>query len=255
MPWESELQPAPAPGGRIGLGRSRNCRDVGGRVAGAGAVRRHLLFRSDLPVVDEGSVHELESLRLRTVVDLREPDERAARPAELASVPMQVLAMPLGLGPIVAADPSKGASLSALYRAAILEAGHRVAAVVSALAQPDALPALVHCAAGKDRTGIVVGVLLSALGVSDEEVARDYQLSASNLDAEFFAALDVPMARQIQVDLTTLQGATSEEMLRMLALVRSVAGSARDYLTSHGVSAEELAALDRQLVTRDAPDR
>ena len=46
------------------------------------------------------------------------------------------------------------------------------------LAQPGALPAVFHCAAGKDRTGILAGLLLSSLGVSDDDVVADYALTA-----------------------------------------------------------------------------
>lgn len=242
------MQVDPVPGSRVALGRSLNCRDVGGRPTARGAVRRGLLFRSDLPLVDEGSAHHLESLRLRTVVDLREPDERVAEPAGLGRTPPRVLAMPSGLGPIVAADPSKAGSVTALYRAAVLETGPLIAAVVTELARPGALPALVHCAAGKDRTGVVVAVLLSALGVDDEEIALDYTQSAVNLDDAFFEDLENRVSPEVAVDLTALRSADADDVLHMLALVRKVAGSARDYLRHHGVSEAALVALERALV-------
>jgi len=238
---------ATQPGRRINLGRSLNCRDVGGHAAGAGVVRHGLLFRSDLPLVDDARGHHLEPLGLRTVIDLREPDERIARPVRLATATPRIVSMPSGLGPLVAADPTKAASLTILYRTAILETGPRLAEIVSELARPGALPALVHCAAGKDRTGIVVALVLSALGVADEDVARDYALSAENLGPEFFAALD-ETTDALDVDLTALRSADDAEMVRLLALVREVAGDARAYLRHHGVSEEDLNALTRALV-------
>lgn len=239
----------PPPGGRIDLGRSRNCRDVGGHVAGTGTVRHGVLFRSDLPLVDDVHRHHLEPLGLRTVIDLREPDERTTRPARLATASPLIVGLPSGLGPLVAADRTKAASLTALYRTAILETGPRLAEIVTELARPGALPALVHCAAGKDRTGIVVALVLSAVGVADEAVALDYALSAQNLDAAFFADLDAS-AGDVEVDLTALHAADGAEMVRLLALVREVAGSARDYLRHHGVSDEDMVALERALVDR-----
>lgn len=234
--------------GRLPLGRSRNCRDVGGHPTKDGVLRRGVLFRSDLPLVDEENAHDLASLGLRTVVDLREPDERRAHPAVLGAAALRVLPMASGLGPIVAADPSKAASLAALYRTAVLETGAVVAAVVSELAQPGALPALVHCAAGKDRTGIVIAILLSALGVSDEDVARDYAQSAVNLGDDFFEALERTSSPDVAVDLTALRSAESEDVLLMLALVRETADSARSYLLANGVTDAELDGLARELV-------
>lgn len=245
------------PGRRIDLGRSLNCRDVGGHAAGAGVVRHGLLFRSDLPLVDDACSHHLEPLGLRTVIDLREPDERIARPVRLATATPRVVSIPSGLGSLVAADATRAASLTMLYRTAILETGPRLAEIVSELARPGALPALVHCAAGKDRTGIVVALVLSAIGVADEDVARDYALSAENLTTEFFDALDDGAGGAAEVDLTALRTADGVEIVRMLALVRQAAGGARAYLRHHGVTEDDLVALERALVDNEGgrPER
>ena len=79
---------------------------------------------------------------------------------------------------------------------------------MSELCAPAALPALVHCSAGKDRTGIVVALVLAALGVPDEVIAADYALSARYLDPE-----RTPAIRQLQ-DSTGLGDALR---LRLLA--------------------------------------
>ena len=233
----------------VRLGRSLNCRDVGGYPTADGRqVRWGLLYRSDLPVLDEGHDPELESLRLSTVIDLREPEERSARPSSAVGRVPQVLDLSFGLGPMVAADPAKAASLRSLYRAAIEELGDEIADVVSELCRPEALPALVHCAAGKDRTGIVIGLVLSAIGVSDADVARDYAVTAENLTTGFFADLNED-AHNARVDLTSLLDSDAEEMLRLLELVREVSGGARAYLIEHGVMTEDLDRLRDQLVT------
>jgi protein-tyrosine phosphatase len=233
----------------VSLGRSLNCRDVGGYPAPDGRqVRWGLLYRSDLPVLDAEHAPDLEALGLNTVIDLREPEERSARPSSAVGRVPRVLDLSFGLGPLVAADPTKAASLRALYRTAILELGGQIAGIVSALCRPSALPALVHCAAGKDRTGIVIGLVLSALGVPDEVVAQDYAVTADNLTATFFDGLNAE-GRNARVDLTSLVGADVEEMLRLLKLVREVAGDARAYLVEHGVTAEELDRLGDTLLT------
>ncbi len=235
----------------VSLGRSLNCRDVGGYATQDGQrVRWGLLYRSDLPVLDAEHATDLEALGLNTVIDLREPEERSARPSSAVGRVPRVLDLSFGLGPVVAADPTKAASLGALYRTAILELGPQIADVVSELCGPEALPALVHCAAGKDRTGIVIGLVLSALGVADEVVAQDYAVTAENLTANFFDGLNSD-GHKARVDLTSLVGADVEEMLRLLALVREVAGDARTYLIEYGVTAEELDRLSGLLLGTD----
>ncbi|RHW28119.1 tyrosine-protein phosphatase [Nocardioides immobilis] len=238
-------------GGPVPFGRSRNCRDVGGHVTAEGLrVRRGLLYRSDLPVLDEEDRAELDALALATVIDLREAEERDLRPSSAEGKVRRVMPIPLGLGPLVAADPAKAASLRELYRAMVLELGVPIAEVVSELCRPGALPALVHCAAGKDRTGVVIGLVLSALGVADSDVAADYAATADNLTPAFFAYLNAD-GHNARVDLTSLTGSDVGEMLRVLALVREVAGDACSYLTDHGVAPEDLDRLRALLLGSD----
>lgn len=75
--------------------------------------------------------------------------------------------------------------LGDVYARIVPEHGTGIARVVSALAREDALPALVLSAAGKDRTGIVIGLVLSALGVADEVVLENHAVSEALLDDRF----------------------------------------------------------------------
>lgn len=237
----------------IPLGRSQNCRDVGGYTTTDGrVVRRGLLYRSDLPVLDQEHTAELDALGLNTVVDLREPEEREMRPSSVEGKVARVLPIPFGLGPLVAADPAKAESIGALYRAMVLELGDPIAQVVSELCRPGALPALVHCAAGKDRTGMIIGLVLSALGVDDTDVAGDYATTADNLTSAFFDDLNAD-GHNARVDLTSLVHADLDEMLRVLALVREVAGDTRSYLVGHGVDPSDLDRLSESLLAPPAP--
>jgi len=237
------------PGRRVPLGGSRNCRDVGGYPTTDGRRLRYgLLFRSDLPLLDDEPAHHLDELGLRTVIDLREPEERVARPAILGGREVRVVAASFGLGPVVAADPAKASSLDRLYETAVRELGDPIARAITELCAPGALPALVHCSAGKDRTGIIIGLVLSALGVPDQDVARDYARTAENLGASFFQNLN---QHNVRVDLTSLMGADAAAMLRVLTLVREVGGDVRSYLTSHGVRDEDLDRLADSLLTTE----
>jgi protein-tyrosine phosphatase len=234
---------------RLPIGQTYNLRDVGGYpVTGGGVTAWRRLFRSDYPVLDDAARDEFRSLALRVVVDLREPGECAARPDELDGLVGRTINHPFSVGALISADPKLAGSLGALYGAAVRTLGAQIAIVVSALGEPEVLPALIHCAAGKDRTGIIVGLVLSAIGVPDETVAADYALTAEYLTPEFFASADNSYLATDHIDITPLHRAQPEAMLEMLHTTRSVAGDAVGYLTGHGVAPRSLQRLKAALV-------
>lgn len=130
-------------------------------------------------------------------------------------------------------------TLEALYAFMSATAGPAIAATVSALAAPGALPALVHCAVGKDRTGVTVATLLSALGVADAHIVADYHLSNAGLglDRGPVHYIDEHGAerrtRPVHAGLITT----------FLASIRATHGDATRYLLAHGVTQSELDAL------------
>jgi protein-tyrosine phosphatase len=237
------------PARRLPIGETYNLRDVGGYpVTGGGTTVWGQLFRSDYPKMNVAGRPELARLGLRTVVDLRAPSERAARPSEVEGLVDRAISRPFSVGELMADDPSLGESLSALYTAAVQQLGPQIAEVVSVLGEPDALPALVHCAAGKDRTGIVIGLILSAIGVPDATVAADYALTADYLTPEFFAAADPAAFPAGHIDITPLHRAQPAAMLDMLTTTRSLASDAASYLTGRGVAPQNLERLRTALV-------
>jgi protein-tyrosine phosphatase len=162
-----------------------NFRDLGGYLAFSGrTVRRGRVYRSDaLHRLTESGTKAFAALGIATVIDLRAPAELARRawqpPPGWAGRWLHV--------PLRPAVPDWTAysktQLEAPGFAAMhyLEtAEHGLAAlrsVIETLAEPARLPAVFHCAAGKDRTGIVAALVLTLLGVPAERVADDYALS------------------------------------------------------------------------------
>jgi protein-tyrosine phosphatase len=67
------------------------------------------------------------------------------------------------------------------YTAMIAQGSARFATAFATLARPGALPAVFHCAAGKDRTGLLAAFVLSAVGVPREIVLRDYELTGEGM--------------------------------------------------------------------------
>jgi protein-tyrosine phosphatase len=242
------------PARRLPIGETYNLRDVGGYpVTGGGTTVWGKLFRSDYPKMNDAGRPELARLRLRIVVDLRAPSERAARPSEVDGLVGRTISQPFSVGELIGEDPSLGESLGTLYAAAVHQLGTQIAAVVSLLGEPGALPALVHCAAGKDRTGIIIGLILSAIGVPDATVAADYALTADYLTPDFFAATDPAALPAGHTDITPLHRAHPAAMLDMLTTTRSLAGDVASYLTGHGVAPQNIERLRAALV--DPPGR
>lgn len=239
---------------RIDLPGVLNFRDVGGYpVAGGGSVRWRTLFRSDaLHRLDAAGAATLDGLGLRTVLDLRTQAE-----ADLAPSPVRgrVIHLPL-IGdlqelpvPTVPESPGSGLDLSTIYRYFVDECGDRIASAITELTTDDAFPALVHCSAGKDRTGVVIALILAVLGVPDEVIAADYALSASYLDPE------IPVIGQLRASTGLGEGLTSallasppELILWVLDRVTAAAGSAEGYLRAHGVAGQALTRLRAALI-------
>jgi protein-tyrosine phosphatase len=168
-------------GRHIPLPGTLNFRDAGGYpVAGGGTVAWRKLLRSDgLSRLDESGTAMLARLGLRTILDLRTSYEAEMAPSpDLASHGAVTVHISL-IGEDFAGLPDE---LGEIYDFIVDERGAAIALAVRSLASPGALPGLVHCTAGKDRTGIVIAFVLAAIGVPDEVIAADYALTGVYLD-------------------------------------------------------------------------
>ena len=147
-----------------------NLRDVAGLTAADGRrVRTGALLRSALPERDDVVPDDLP-WPPSVVIDLRSPFElRDGHP--LAHLEARLVNLPL----LDALQPGNhgSESLVALYAVLLEDAAHLLVDLVREVAEADG-PVLVHCAAGKDRTGIGVALVLRLLGVRHEDVVADY---------------------------------------------------------------------------------
>jgi protein-tyrosine phosphatase len=166
-----------------------NLRDIGGLPAPAGAhTRPGVLLRSgSLRLLDADDARALiVDYGVHTVVDLRTPQELAADgPSRLAGLGAATVHLPL----ITDLDRSmhnlEGAAAPALAAAyqSILHHGRRhLVTVARLLGWSGSGALLVHCALGKDRTGIVIAVLLDAVGVDRSAILDDYALTNDVVD-------------------------------------------------------------------------
>jgi protein-tyrosine phosphatase len=169
---------------RIPFEAVTNFRDLGGyRTRSGRRVRWGRVFRSDaLHGMTEADLAMYHELGVVAVYDLRGDVEIAERPNPMPSRNLPLLTRPAGDETPVATDwtaATDGAQVLAnIYTAHIDHAAARIGELFSALAERDGLPAVLHCHAGKDRTGVVAALLLDALGVDREAVLDDYELTA-----------------------------------------------------------------------------
>ncbi len=240
---------------RLPVQGTLNFCDVGGyRVAGGGTTAWRTLFRSDaLHRVEEAGFAAIAELGLKTVIDLRILEELliAQSPlSDFADAGTRTLHLSL-VGKDFSELPSE---LDGVYAYFVDKCGQVIASAVRQLAAPGALPCLVHCTAGKDRTGVVIAFTLAAIGVPDQMIAADYALSSMYLLADRVALIG-----QLGVDtglgerLTeALMASPPDLILRTLDRARAQAGSIAGYLASYGVTEADLAALSAALVTAEA---
>jgi protein-tyrosine phosphatase len=159
-----------------------NFRDLGGYSTSSGArVRARSVYRADGPHdLSAADRVRLTDLRLKTIIDLRTPDEVAQRGCYTAALPTVVehhLPM-IDVLPDLGLERWVDAHVVARRYREMLRAGtETLADVLAILADPSCYPLMFHCTAGKDRTGIVAAVLLGVLGVPDDAIVADYALS------------------------------------------------------------------------------
>jgi protein-tyrosine phosphatase len=247
---EREIQDiALADGRHIRVDGTYNLRDVGGYPTHAGgSVAWRTLFRSDsLHRLDSDGAAGLARLGLRTIVDLRADIEVEQRPSAVAGLPARIVRAPVVRDPTLLPPLT---DLGAEYRYMIDECGESIGAAVGELCAPGALPALVHCAAGQDRTGIIIALVLAVLGVPDELIGADYSLSSVYLDPDSTAVIGRLKATGLgDKETTELLSSPAGLILNVLAWARAAGGgSVCGYLTAHGVRSPDLGALRSALV-------
>jgi protein-tyrosine phosphatase len=230
-----------------------NFRDLGGYATPDGrVVRWRRLFRSDsLSRIDPADAASFTAIGVRTVIDLRRPREieRDGRVPAFDGLAYHHI-NPMHAEWHEATDhdePSDARWLANRYLDLAEHGRDAIAAAVEVIADAGNAPVVVHCVAGKDRTGVVSAVTLALLGVPDEVIAEDYALTS--------AATERTLAylRRLNPEVAAMPTrwllSPAETMLLFLADLRARHGSVRDYL---GLPAESYARLEAHLL--DDPD-
>ncbi|MGO9343781.1 MAG: tyrosine-protein phosphatase [Acidimicrobiales bacterium] len=173
-----------ATGRHIPLSGCFNFRDLGGYpTRDGGCLRWRRLFRADgLTKLDEADCAALSELGLVTVIDLRttsEVDQRGRFPVETVEVEYHHLPLSESIpGTEDAPDWGTAEYVTARYTQLLGDGAQQIARAFGLLASESSLPAVFHCSAGKDRTGVLAAIVLGCLGVPDEVIIDDYSLSS-----------------------------------------------------------------------------
>ena len=173
-----------------------NFRDIGGyRTQQGSTTRWGKVYRAGVLTYFTDEDHApLTSLQVRAICDLRRAEEREREPTRWPHANVNGLSWDDGIvTPTIralSAERPKNAAgmfdaMVALYRELPTWMGPRIGGMFSAIANGD-VPMVVHCAAGKDRTGVAVAVLLRSLDVSEETAIEDYLLTNTSGNFEEF---------------------------------------------------------------------
>jgi protein-tyrosine phosphatase len=235
-----------------------NFRDIGGYATADGQRlrARHLYRSGTLDDARHDDLHLLQAIGLKTIVDLRAPREKSKElptiagarridlPIELenkARDRMQALMVKRG------AEPEVVDILKQMYRDLADEAQPQAGQLFRVLLSADAYPALIHCRAGKDRTGFLCALVQQAVGVERAAVFQDYLKTNDH-----FAPLTPRLARVMKifslgrVQVANMRAAISAREEYLQAALDQIdqrhAGLAA-YLEKYGISSRELETL------------
>ena len=170
----------------VALEGAFNLRDLGGYETASGhRVRWRTLFRSDsLHRLTEADLAQFAELGIHTVIDLRTGDEVRERGSFDGAT--RSLNLPL-FDQLRSRDDTEttyrdAALVTARYFQILDEGQAQIARVFEALSDVASYPAVFHCAAGRDRTGVIAAMVLGLLGVPDDEIVADYVLSQEAME-------------------------------------------------------------------------
>lgn len=230
----------------------RNFRDIGGlRTTDQRRVRCGRIYRSATTAFVDAhqAAVMVEDLGIRTRVDLRSS-------VELAEAPNTALAaaehLPLRAGGVWAHRPDLDDPSTAVaehYLRYLEHSAESLCSIVRLAADPSRGALLVHCSAGKDRTGVALALTLSAAGVAHDEIVHDYARTREDLDAMFLQLRRLP-AYEERLNALPEESLTAEPRSMQLFLDRVEVryGGARKYLTGSGLGEDVFGHLEDSLL-------
>ncbi|WP_062985568.1 tyrosine-protein phosphatase [Nocardia anaemiae] len=236
-----------------------NVRDLGGLpVTGGGTTRFGVVYRSSTPqhLTAEDLAVLTGPVGLRTLIDLRNPDEvlREGYGLLTGSAAVRMVNLPVRKATEVVATPAelvpdgRDYDLVALYRELLTGSSESIVAAARLIGDAERHSVLFHCAAGKDRTGILAAMVLDAVGVAAEAIATDYALTGERLERIRERLDALPSYHGLPPVRTGILGVDPDVIIRFLDELHTTHGGAAEWLRANGLSGTELARLRAVLV-------
>lgn len=224
-----------------------NFRDLGGyRTHDGRTVAWRRLFRSAAlhKMNDRDKATLKQEISPRAVIDLRRLRDPEQNPEVLLLKEVGARYYPMPFRPDSSsylkeeekAYPS-AINMGEIYLSRISEKpfGKRLVDALEIIAERDNHPLIFHCSAGKDRTGVLAAMVLTAMGVVDDDVVEDYTLSAPLMNEIRARITSDPETAPAVKDQPDFQWeASAESMAVFLSLLRQEYGSADGYLKANG---------------------
>ncbi|MFZ1381675.1 MAG: tyrosine-protein phosphatase [Scrofimicrobium sp.] len=239
-----------------------NFREGGGMAAGDARVRTQRLLRSDFPQsFDAEDIEFMQEVPLATVLDLRTDTEIDSQPQYFKNAGFNVVEVPILSGSIKSMMENIP-TVSQLYQSMIAQSPKQLAQSVATIAGAVSKgAALVHCTAGKDRTGVVIAMTQELLGVSDEDIVANYVQTQDNLQGAWLAKMQANMQQMMskvpdlgKIDVAAVTalatGSPAEAIQGVLDTIRKEHGTVKEFVLSNGVSEEEIDILRSELLVK-----
>ncbi|MCK9504124.1 MAG: tyrosine-protein phosphatase [Porticoccaceae bacterium] len=229
----------------------KNFRDFGDYLSRyGGRIKKNVMFRSArLSGLTNSDLTKVEKLGIKTVFDLRRNSESKSMPTRWHQDGVSILNIPLlteQLNPSLVALLDEGVDggsqdiakkvMQGIYLDLITQADSLAATreIFTHIIGHESAPFLVHCSAGKDRTGVICALFLWSLGVSWSDIEKDYCLSQSL----YSDTIDIYTWKTQAIDHNSLEKWHKKNLIPLTSALPEYIGTAKNYLLAEYKTAE-----------------